>query len=69
MIRHRHARALYIGVAAAALFSSPAFAQDAPATQPVADTQANADQSNDIVIVARPCPKKSSLTSVSPSSL
>ena len=52
MIRHRHARALYIGVAAAALFAGPAFAQDTPAA-PAADTQANADQSNDIVIVAR----------------
>jgi iron complex outermembrane receptor protein len=52
MIRHRHARALYIGVAAAALFAGPAFAQDAPAA-PAADAQANADQSDDIVIVAR----------------
>jgi iron complex outermembrane receptor protein len=54
MIRHRHARALYVGAAAAALFSSPALAQDAPAAQPVADeTTANADTSADIVVTAR----------------
>jgi iron complex outermembrane receptor protein len=54
MIRHRHARALYIGAAATALFASPAFAQNAPATQPVADeTAANNDASADIVVTAR----------------
>ena len=54
MIRHRHARALYLGVAAAALFASPAFAQDTPAAQPVVDdVQANADAPADIVVTAR----------------
>lgn len=54
MIRHRHARALYLGVAATALFASPAFAQDTPAAQPVVDdVQANADAPADIVVTAR----------------
>jgi len=54
MIRHRHARALYIGAAATALFASPAFAQDTPAAQPAADdVQANADAPADIVVTAR----------------
>jgi len=54
MIRHRHARALYIGAAAAALFANPALAQDAPAAQPVADEAlASGDASADIVVTAR----------------
>ena len=54
MIRHRHARALFIGAAATALFATPAFAQDAPAAQPAADdAQANADAPADIVVTAR----------------
>jgi iron complex outermembrane receptor protein len=58
MIRHRHARALYLGVAATALFASPAFAQDAStapaaATPPVDEAQANGDTPADIVVTAR----------------
>jgi len=55
MLRHRHARALYIGAAAAALVAGPAFAQDAPvaAATPAADDATQADTSGDIVIVAR----------------
>ncbi|WP_066804982.1 TonB-dependent receptor [Sphingomonas asaccharolytica] len=54
MIRHRHVRALYLGAAATALFAGPAYAQETPATQPVADdVQANADAPADIVVTAR----------------
>jgi iron complex outermembrane receptor protein len=58
MIRHRHARALYLGAAATALFASPAFAQETPATSsaastPADDTQANGDTPADIVVTAR----------------
>ena len=59
MIRH-HTRALYLGVAATALFAMPAFAQDAGSTattptnaQPADDAQANGDQPADIVVTAR----------------
>ncbi|HEX7695376.1 MAG TPA: TonB-dependent receptor, partial [Sphingomonas sp.] len=57
MIRH-HTRALYLGVAATALFAMPAFAQDAGSTAPAAaqatdDAQANGDQPADIVVTAR----------------
>ncbi len=48
---NRHARALYLGVAAAALFAGPsAWAQSAA---PAADPQATDDTSTDIVITAR----------------
>ena len=58
MIRHRHVRALYVGAAVTALFASPAFAQETPATAPAAassadDAQANADAPADIVVTAR----------------
>ncbi len=59
MIRHHRSRALYFGAAAAALFATPAFAQDAPsaatpaAAQPADDTQAAGDQPADIVVTAR----------------
>ena len=50
---HRHARALYVGVAAAALFAGPAYAQETPATAAPADTQASDDNGGDIVVTAR----------------
>src|SRR3569623_201031 len=50
---HRHARARYVGVAAAALFAGPAYAQETPATAAPADTQASDDNGGDIVVTAR----------------
>ena len=49
---HRHARALYLGVAAAALFGGPgAFAQTTP--PPAADTRTADTATGDIVVTAR----------------
>src|SRR3569623_2379414 len=50
---HRHARALYLGVAAAALFAGPAYAQETPATAAPAETQASDDNGGNIVVTAR----------------
>jgi iron complex outermembrane receptor protein len=50
MIR-THARSLYLGVAVAALYAMPAYAQETPAAP--ADTQADSADSTDIVITAR----------------
>ena len=50
---HRHARALYLGVAAAALFAGPAYAQTTAAAAPVAETQAADESTGDIVVTAR----------------
>ena len=57
MIRYHHARTLYLGVAAAALFAGPAYAQEVPAPAPApnatgAEPQAD-DPGADIIISAR----------------